>query len=440
MVDGVNGNKYSYTIVRGDNLTKIAKKNNTTIEEILRFNPYIKNKNLIYAGKELILPENSKFVQKEDYSPNNMNMGKVTVNGEEVSQLGGKDLKTNFYANNLGDLSSVTTGDDNPATKIVVQMQAGKSMTRKDNDTPYSILNKTLGNYIDNNSTIEQGKDGKFKTKSTRLEDTDLYKAFISEDVNGDNFTGENNKLLSRGESGNNVQLPSVEIDKNGIKYFTLHGSKEILYFDTTGKSVTFEDGEINGATPPSPQPEPEINAEKKSLSQPQSSEFSTHPQHGEKILNLGNFYVNGTEVARPESARGNFFANNVGMFTDATLNDNSKSTRLDVQLNMGATISDRDRGANDILKKMLGNNFDTQARAQLAKSDLYKHFTSEEVNGANFKDGKLQRNDKGFNLVQFPALEVDQNGIKYYTLHSSNGTILYFNDKGEQLQTNKTE
>ena len=121
-------------------------------------------------------------------------------------------------------------------------------------------------------------------------------------------------------------------------------------------------------------------------------------------------------------------------MFTDATLNDNAKSTRLDVQLNMGATISDRDRGANDILKKMLGNNFDTQSRAPLAKSDLYRHFTSEEVNGANFKDGKLQRNDKGFNLVQFPALEVDQNGTKYYTLHSSNGTILYFNDKGEKL------
>ena len=75
----------------------------------------------------------------------------------------------------------------------------------------------------------------------------------------------------------------------------------------------------------------------------------------GEKSLNLGNFYVNGIEVVRPESAKGNFFANNVGMFTDATLNDNSKSTRLDVQLNMGATISDRDRGANDILKKMLG-------------------------------------------------------------------------------------
>lgn len=239
MVDGVNGNKYSYTIVRGDNLTKIAKKNNTTIDEILGFNPYVKDKNKIYAGKTLILPENSKFVQKEDYSPNNMNMGEVTVDGKPISQVGGKDLKSNFYANNLGDLSSVTTTDDNPATKIVVQMQAGKSMTRKDNDTPYSILNKTLGNFIDNNSNIEQGDDGKFKTKSTRLEDTDLYKAFISEDVNGDNFTGENNKLLSRGESGNNVQLPSVEVDKNGIKYYTLHSSNgTILYFNDKGEQL----------------------------------------------------------------------------------------------------------------------------------------------------------------------------------------------------------
>ena len=40
----------------GDNLTKIAKSNNTTIEAIMKLNPKIKNPNVIIVGWELILP------------------------------------------------------------------------------------------------------------------------------------------------------------------------------------------------------------------------------------------------------------------------------------------------------------------------------------------------------------------------------------------------
>ena len=46
----------TYTIVRGDNLTKIAKANNTTIQDIMKLNPKIKDPNLIYAGDSLVLP------------------------------------------------------------------------------------------------------------------------------------------------------------------------------------------------------------------------------------------------------------------------------------------------------------------------------------------------------------------------------------------------
>lgn len=47
-----------YTVVKGDNLTKIAKKFNTTINELVRLNN-ITNKNLIYVGQKLIIKNSS---------------------------------------------------------------------------------------------------------------------------------------------------------------------------------------------------------------------------------------------------------------------------------------------------------------------------------------------------------------------------------------------
>lgn len=46
-----------YKIVKGDNLTKIARRYNTTVEDLLTWNPKIKNKNLIYAGDYLYIME-----------------------------------------------------------------------------------------------------------------------------------------------------------------------------------------------------------------------------------------------------------------------------------------------------------------------------------------------------------------------------------------------
>ncbi|NBP03668.1 MAG: LysM domain-containing protein [Proteobacteria bacterium] len=51
-----DSNVGSYLIKKGDNLTKIAKNNNTTIDEILKVNPQITNRDLIYAGSKLTIP------------------------------------------------------------------------------------------------------------------------------------------------------------------------------------------------------------------------------------------------------------------------------------------------------------------------------------------------------------------------------------------------
>lgn len=447
MVDGVNGNNFIYQIKRGDNLTKIAKANNTTIATILKLNSSIKDPNKIYAGHKLIIADNKPFVQKEDYSPDNMNIGSVSLGGQEIEQINGKPLKSNFFANDLGKLADTTIADGNPATKIVVDIQPGKTMTRKDNDTPYSILNKVLGDHLDNNSEIQQGENGSKKiVNPKKLEDTDLYNAFISEDVNGDNFTGENHKLMARGESGNRVQLPAVEIDSNGTKYFTLHGSKEVLYFDDKGTRVTFENGAIksnHSSEDTSKKPEIPNGTPQKA---PENQENLVRNGNDDRALNVGNYYING-QVVSDESVKPNFYQNNINTFMQQTLNDKSNSSRLDIQLNMGSSISARDTAATDILKKMLGNNFDKASKPSqtdgkyglattaLQNTDLYNAFVSENVNGNNFANGKLQRAESGFNTVQFPALEADANGNKYYVLHTSDNTVLYFDDKGAQVQ-----
>lgn len=56
-------NPNTYTVVRGDNLTNIAKKFNTTVEELARLND-IKNKNLIYVGQVLKLPSNLNYFKR----------------------------------------------------------------------------------------------------------------------------------------------------------------------------------------------------------------------------------------------------------------------------------------------------------------------------------------------------------------------------------------
>lgn len=42
-----------YTVVRNDNLTSIAKKYGTTVANLLKLNPSIKNPNLIYVGQKI---------------------------------------------------------------------------------------------------------------------------------------------------------------------------------------------------------------------------------------------------------------------------------------------------------------------------------------------------------------------------------------------------
>lgn len=51
-----------YTVVKGDMLWKIAKKFNLTLDQLLALNPQIKNKNLIFAGQQIIVGQKAASV------------------------------------------------------------------------------------------------------------------------------------------------------------------------------------------------------------------------------------------------------------------------------------------------------------------------------------------------------------------------------------------
>ena len=57
--DSATGQKYvMYTVVHGDNLTKIATMFKTTVKAIVELNPQIKDPNLIITGWVLKVPDN----------------------------------------------------------------------------------------------------------------------------------------------------------------------------------------------------------------------------------------------------------------------------------------------------------------------------------------------------------------------------------------------
>ena len=63
LIENINNNETIYTVVKGDNLTKIAKLYNTSVNELVRLNN-ITNKNLIYVGQKLIIRNINNYFDK----------------------------------------------------------------------------------------------------------------------------------------------------------------------------------------------------------------------------------------------------------------------------------------------------------------------------------------------------------------------------------------
>ena len=81
----------SYTVKSGDTLTAIALKYKTTVETLLKLNPGIKNKNLIFVGDRILLPTTPG--NTKDY----------TAIGQQVERVL-KDIQTLDSFNKLVDI------------------------------------------------------------------------------------------------------------------------------------------------------------------------------------------------------------------------------------------------------------------------------------------------------------------------------------------------
>ncbi len=97
----------SYTVQSGDNLSTIARNNNTTVDELMRLNPSITNANLIYAGSVINLPDTTSGSSTQSDPGTVTGGGSLPVNGTRVNTPSGSGIYS---------LPNTTTSQDNTAS------------------------------------------------------------------------------------------------------------------------------------------------------------------------------------------------------------------------------------------------------------------------------------------------------------------------------------
>lgn len=97
----VKENSNTYIVKKGDNLTNIAKTYNTTITELVKLNN-IRNKNLIYVGQVLKLPNLSKYFNKYEGNSKSIVDALKSINESHNYEYRGKIANVNNIKNYKG--------------------------------------------------------------------------------------------------------------------------------------------------------------------------------------------------------------------------------------------------------------------------------------------------------------------------------------------------
>ena len=123
------GSVETYVVMDGDNLTKIAKINGTTVGEILKMNPQIKDANKIYPGDKISLPkvifkpiDKSSYLYDEKSETKTPNCVNLMVRKKNDGSVGGspyESLKIN------GEVMVTYNGTVSPNYRSVTVVKDG---------------------------------------------------------------------------------------------------------------------------------------------------------------------------------------------------------------------------------------------------------------------------------------------------------------------------
>lgn len=468
-----------YTVQKGDTLGALAAKFNTTIDKLMELNTDIKNPNSIFIGQTIKFEQESaeewvdndgdgkvsfgdfqgcgkyslfinqvmQYIGKtwnDSIAKNIQNLynqfvanpNEAALSGIQINGLGIKyDGKSNFYRNSLDrDLSDITLKDNKESSTITVVVNFGSEIDARDRKVS-DFLKKVLGDNLDNTTKISE-ENGKYKTFSTRLENTDLYKSFISSDVNPDMFTqeqfGKYKDDVFKPEFSGSVQLPSLEKTQNGVKYFTLHKRDgSVIYFDETGKKID-DLNSIKAQVPEQKTPQTPVAEPVELVETPE--EFKSRDGYRDDKLNVGAVYLDGKEIEK--SLNSNYYANQLdNMVNSQTLNSKATNSIM-LQLKAGENLKNKwDLSAKDILKKFLGDNLNNTTYIEngelqgkkLEETDLYKKFMAVNPQLLDFKAGDEI-------AIQLPVMKIDSNGTRFFTLIGADNNPMYFDEKGELI------
>ena len=124
-----------HTVQSGDNLSRIAKDNDTSVKEILKLNPDIKNPDAINIGQEITLPHNGPAIGTEEWKMSLLTPEEVLKVEELVDRQGHFNDKSGYRDTNLvQDAISKyrqITGDDQAFSGVESRNQEGTFVATK---------------------------------------------------------------------------------------------------------------------------------------------------------------------------------------------------------------------------------------------------------------------------------------------------------------------
>ncbi len=176
-----NGNS-TYTIQDGDNLSSIAKRNNTTVKELQSINN-IKNPNLLYVGDKILIP-NSRV--KTEINPDEMTITYVDEKGHIKNLEGNLTTPAGIYFSTRG-------GNYNNAPSFYrrTKEQLEKGMT---SGIPSSIHARTIREGANTNGCTGLSKED-LRDMGKLLDGYDVIPTYILPADNRNKFKLRNGKL-----------------------------------------------------------------------------------------------------------------------------------------------------------------------------------------------------------------------------------------------------